>query len=133
MSNGLLLTELVRCYIESGDALFMEPDSNIEWDRVLVSVLLRSDTKGVDGVLRHLHGALEPGGYFVSLLEKTPDETGVFPLFGDHDSDSRSAVEDISVVTDAIAESAIQLGFHWVLSRVLETPRGPLAVTTAKR
>lgn len=122
--SELLLVELVRQYIRSGDVPVMGSETDTAWNRIIANIAILWGSNGVDGMMPLIYGMLEPGDYFVSLQDKPLTEC----------SSSHPEADEIEpTMHHGVADAALECGFCWVLSRILETPEGPLSVDVARR
>ena len=87
----------------------------------------------MDALLRKVHGALNPGGYFISLQDgMTHEGTRPETMLG-HMIDVLQTGVDFRLDQGFVAEAALRNGFQSVRSRTLDTPMGTLDLDVARK
>jgi len=120
-----------RVQAAAGD--YMTDDIGQDYDLIWASSTLNFAKRDLYALIKRIHRAVKPGGYFVSFQDgMTHEHTKPETMLG-HLADQLTTGIDFSLDQGAVADAALRCGFRWIRSRTIETPMGPLDMDIARK
>jgi SAM-dependent methyltransferase len=120
-----------RVAVAAGD--FMTDDIGADYDLVWASATLNFAKWNMDALIKKIHKAVKPGGYFISFQDgMTHEHTKPETMLG-HLADQLKTGVDFSLDQGFVADAMIRCGFRSVRSHTIDTPMGAMDMDIAHK
>jgi predicted TPR repeat methyltransferase len=120
-----------RVVCRAGD--YLTDDIGGGFDLIFASATLNFAIGRLEPLIKKIHGALRPGGYFVAFQDgMTREGTRPDTMLGAM-LPAMAVGGDYCFHQGQIAEAATSCGFKWVRSRTLQTPIGDMDMDVARK
>ena len=112
---------------------YLEDDIGQGYDLVFASSTLNFAKHRIDELMAKVHGALNPGGYFIAFQDGMTHERTRPDIMLGHLADSLQSEQDYVFDQGFLAEAMLRAGFRQVRSRTLDAPMGPMDLDVARK
>lgn len=104
-----------------------------KYDLIWASTTLNFASPDIDSLVKKIHDALNPGGYFVSIADGLTNERTQPGSYVLDQLPSALMGHDFAMSQGVVPDAMVRAGFHTVRSRTLQTPMMPMELDIARK